>query len=83
MADNGGVHEAFRAYQRSVAAQGPEGALPGLEQYSSEQMFFVGYAQVIALGRYLQFEPVFHFTDFPQFSSERGAGKTLHSGFAV
>ena len=46
IADNGGVHEAFKAYQNSVASNGPEGSLPGLSQYTPEQLFFIAYAQV-------------------------------------
>lgn len=46
IADNGGLHESFRAYQNSVAALGPEGPLPGMSQFSSEQMFFIAYSQV-------------------------------------
>jgi len=46
IADNGGLHEAFRAYMRSVESQGEEPALPGLTDYSSEQMFFIANAQV-------------------------------------
>ena len=46
IADNGGVHEAFRAYQLSVAALGEEGPLPGLEAFTPEQMFFLSFAQV-------------------------------------
>jgi len=46
IADNGGIHEAFRAYTRSVESQGPDLALPGLEMYTSEQLLFVSYAQV-------------------------------------
>jgi len=45
IADNGGLHEAFRAYTKSVEALGPEGPLPGLEQFTAEQMFFIAYAQ--------------------------------------
>ena len=45
--DNGGINEAFRTYQKSVAAQGPEGPLPGMENFTPEQMFFIGYAQVL------------------------------------
>merc|ERR1711887_463641 len=46
IADNGGIHEAFRAYTRSVESQGPDSALPGLEMFTSEQMLFISYAQV-------------------------------------
>ena len=46
IADNGGVRESFRAYLKSIEAQGPEPKLPGLTQFSPEQMFFVSYAQV-------------------------------------
>ncbi len=46
IADNGGLHESFRAYQNSVEQLGPEPRLPGLTQFSPEQLFFVGYAQV-------------------------------------
>ena len=46
IADNGGVRESFRAYKLSVDAQGPEPKLPGLLDYTPEQMFFLSYAQV-------------------------------------
>jgi len=46
IADNGGVRESFRAYKLSVDAQGPESKLPGLLDYTPEQMFFISYAQV-------------------------------------
>lgn len=46
IADNGGIHEAFRAYMRSVEILGKEPALPGLTQFTPEQMFFISYAQV-------------------------------------
>merc|ERR1711874_760593 len=46
IADNGGIRESFRAYSRSVEDQGPEPALPGLIQFTSEQMFFISNAQV-------------------------------------
>eukprot|EP00092_Neocalanus_flemingeri_P034170 GFUD01037162.1.p1 GENE.GFUD01037162.1~~GFUD01037162.1.p1 ORF type:complete len:770 (-),score=219.06 GFUD01037162.1:48-2252(-) len=46
IADNGGIHESFRAYMRSVESQGQEPALPGLTQFTSEQMFFISNAQV-------------------------------------
>jgi len=46
IADNGGIHEAFRAYMHSVESEGEEPALPGLTQFTSEQMFFISNAQV-------------------------------------
>ena len=46
IADNGGLREAFRAYTHSVESLGPEPALPGLQQFSPEQMFFISEAQV-------------------------------------
>jgi len=46
IADNGGIHEAFRAYTRSVESLGKEPSLPGLTQFTSEQMFFISNAQV-------------------------------------
>ena len=49
IADNGGVREAYKAYLKSVAALGTEPTLPGLEQYTIEQLFFIGYAQVLFL----------------------------------
>ena len=44
IADNGGVREAFRAYKLYVAAHGAEPKLPGLEAFTPEQLFFLGYA---------------------------------------
>ena len=46
IADNGGIHEAFRAYIRSIESHGGEPPLPGLTQFTSEQMFFISFAQV-------------------------------------
>uniref|UniRef100_A0A8R1HWB4 Endothelin-converting enzyme 1 n=2 Tax=Caenorhabditis japonica TaxID=281687 RepID=A0A8R1HWB4_CAEJA len=44
IADNGGVKEAFQAYQKYVLENGEEPRLPGLQQYTNEQIFFVSYA---------------------------------------
>ena len=44
IADNGGLREAFRAYQNYVALNGRDPRLPGLEQYSPEQIFFLSFA---------------------------------------
>ena len=46
IADNGGIREAFRAYIQSVESQGPKPRLPGLQEISPEQMFFIFEAQV-------------------------------------
>merc|ERR1712180_131612 len=46
IADNGGIRESFRAYVNSVVDQGPEPSLPGLTQFTSEQMFFISFSQV-------------------------------------
>lgn len=44
IADYIGVTEAFRAYQSYVTLNGAESRLPGLEQYSPEQIFFISLA---------------------------------------
>uniref|UniRef100_A0A5S6QI76 Peptidase M13 C-terminal domain-containing protein n=1 Tax=Trichuris muris TaxID=70415 RepID=A0A5S6QI76_TRIMR len=44
IADNGGLKEAFAGYRRYVAKHGPEPRLPSLEQYTMEQVFFMGFA---------------------------------------
>lgn len=46
IADNGGIREAYRAYQRLIARSPYQQALPGLVDYSNEQLFFLGFAQV-------------------------------------
>ncbi|KAK0395635.1 hypothetical protein QR680_001367 [Steinernema hermaphroditum] len=46
IADNGGIKEAYKAYRRFLDKLGhEEKRLPGLEQYSNEQIFFMSYAQ--------------------------------------
>ncbi|OQR66184.1 membrane metallo-endopeptidase 1-like [Tropilaelaps mercedesae] len=45
IADNGGIKEAFWAYQRWVKHNGPESALPGLK-YTPNQLFFISAANV-------------------------------------
>ncbi|CAM5999522.1 unnamed protein product, partial [Sphagnum balticum] len=45
IADNGGLNQAFRAYERYVVNNGLEPPFAGLEQYSHEQLFFLSYAQ--------------------------------------
>lgn len=44
IADNGGIREAFLAYQTYVDQHGEEPALPGLEEFSSEHLFYLGFA---------------------------------------
>nr|CAG4637627.1 EOG090X01U4 [Chydorus sphaericus] len=42
VADNVGVRQAFRAYKQYIATNGVELKLPGLEEFTSEQFFFLG-----------------------------------------
>ncbi|XP_026804476.1 neprilysin-2-like [Rhopalosiphum maidis] len=44
IADITGLKEAYYAYRRYVDIHGQEPRLPGLERYSQEQLFFLGYA---------------------------------------
>ncbi|CAG9788406.1 unnamed protein product [Diatraea saccharalis] len=46
IADNGGVKEAFAALQHHLRKHGPEPKLPGFEDMTSEQMFFISYANL-------------------------------------
>ncbi|CAL4099551.1 unnamed protein product, partial [Meganyctiphanes norvegica] len=46
IADNGGIREAYMAYQKYIERNGPEPRLPGLEQYSPEQLFFLSNANI-------------------------------------
>lgn len=46
IADNGGIREAYRAYERLKARSTNQHPLPGLVDYSQEQLFFLGFAQV-------------------------------------
>lgn len=46
IADNGGLREAFRAYLKYQDRIPDEQLLPGLTQYSPEQLFFLGFAHV-------------------------------------
>ena len=46
IADNGGVKESFTAYSNWLKKNGQDTRLPGLEHFSDQQMFFIGYGQV-------------------------------------
>lgn len=46
IADIGGLSHAYMAYQKYVSKHGAENRLPGLEDLSPEQLFFVGFASV-------------------------------------
>ncbi|XP_017756930.1 PREDICTED: neprilysin-11-like isoform X1 [Eufriesea mexicana] len=45
IADNGGIREAYRAYQKYKARNTDPLVLPGLHDYNEEQLFFIGFAQ--------------------------------------
>jgi predicted metalloendopeptidase len=44
IADNGGLREALMAYRKYVDDFGEEPKLPGFEQYSNEQMYYLAFA---------------------------------------
>ncbi|CAF2913669.1 unnamed protein product [Rotaria sp. Silwood2] len=47
IADNGGIKESFYAYQNWIRTHPNEDKkLPGLSEYSAEQMFFINYGQI-------------------------------------
>jgi predicted metalloendopeptidase len=46
IADNGGVREALAALKHHLRKIGPEPKLPGFEDLSSEQLFFLSYGNV-------------------------------------
>lgn len=46
IADNGGIREAYRAYQSYVNYYGEEARLPGLDEFSPNQLFYLGFANV-------------------------------------
>lgn len=47
IADNGGLREALLAYRKFVADHGEEPKLPGLEDFSNEQIYYIAFANVI------------------------------------
>lgn len=46
IADNGGFKEAYYAYKRYVEQNGPEKYLPGMDQFTHEQLFFISFGNV-------------------------------------
>ncbi|XP_026812651.1 neprilysin-11-like isoform X1 [Rhopalosiphum maidis] len=46
IADIGGLSHAYMAYQKYVLKHGVENRLPGLEDLSAEQLFFIGFASI-------------------------------------
>ncbi|CAI2323447.1 unnamed protein product [Caenorhabditis sp. 36 PRJEB53466] len=48
IADNGGIHSAFRAYKNYVDLYGPDPSLPDdtLQYFNPDQLFFLSFAQV-------------------------------------
>lgn len=46
IADNGGLKISFNAYKSWVQENGEEARLPGLDQFTPRQLFFISFAQV-------------------------------------
>ncbi|XP_050540136.1 neprilysin-4-like [Daktulosphaira vitifoliae] len=46
IADIGGLSHAYLAYQKYISKHGTENRLPGLEDLTPEQLFFVGFASI-------------------------------------
>lgn len=50
IADNAGIKQAFQAYQNWKRRRGrPEPYLPGMKDFTNEQIFFLGFAQIWCL----------------------------------
>ncbi|XP_061376960.1 endothelin-converting enzyme 2-like [Danaus plexippus] len=46
IADNGGVRESFGALKEHLQKYGPEPKLPGFEEFTPEQLFFISYGNL-------------------------------------
>lgn len=46
IADNGGLYQSIEAYKTWVKNYGVEKSLPGLQNYTNEQLFFVSFANI-------------------------------------
>lgn len=46
IADNGGMREAFHAYQLYKDSNGKEPKLPGFEEFTHEQLLFISFGNV-------------------------------------
>jgi len=46
IADNGGLHIAYRAFKKHENNHGSQRKVPGFENFTSDQLFFFGFASV-------------------------------------
>uniref|UniRef100_A0AC34RFB3 Peptidase M13 C-terminal domain-containing protein n=1 Tax=Panagrolaimus sp. JU765 TaxID=591449 RepID=A0AC34RFB3_9BILA len=50
IADNGGIHAAFRAYKTAVDVNGDDPRLPGLmSQFNHDQIFFMSFGKILCM----------------------------------